>query len=187
MTFAETDIRRDSDGKFTDKEGQAPEVALIPDNHRLTLDDGDSRGFTHDDLGTDIGFESVWVERDGDNYYVEGKTLPVDFHNNLYPDLEPDAQAAALARDWKTIAETVNDTYCRSLDPARPRNDFAFTPDLGEFEAQNLTSNKLRKAALEYEDGEGYALAAAVRDGSFYSIVRNAIQQDEPDADDDGN
>lgn len=185
MTFVEIDTPRDTDGKFTEKEGQAPEVTLIPDNHRLSVEDGDTLDLSSTDLGDDIAFENVRVERDGDNYYLEGETFPVDFHEGLYPTLDAEAQEAALARDWKTIAETVNDTYSKCLDPSRPRNNFTFEPNLGEIETESLTSNKVRRAVLDFEDGEGQALAGAVRDGSLYTIVRNAIQQSEPEEDED--
>lgn len=177
---------RDTAGRFSEKEGQAPEVNLDDHNIPLHLEDGEEQTFGREDLGDPhIPYESVTVERDGDRYYIQGETDLLNVAYNLYPDIDhEDDRKAQLAKDWKRIARVTNDAYGSIFNedvPAGPR--FRYNPDLGSFDATALSTRKVRNAV--YQDEEALSLARAIRDGSLYNHIRNNITAATED-DDDG-
>lgn len=180
---------RDTGGRFSEKEGQAPEVNLSsPEDHnvRFNIEDGDEETFGREDLGdAHIPYETVTVERDGDTYYVQGETDFLNMAANLYPDIEnEDERKAQLAKDWKRIARVSNEAYGDIFSeavPAGPR--FRYNPDLGSFETTALTSRKIRNALYQNEDA--LSAAQAIRDGSLYELVRNNITAATEEDDDD--
>ncbi len=180
---------RDLGGRFAEKEGQAPEVTLIHNDHnvRYAIEDGDEVTLDRSDLGDqNIPYESVTVERDGDMYYITGDTGFLSMAQNLYPDLDTEEERKAqLAKDWTRIARVANEAYGDIFNeqvPAGPR--FRYTPDLGSIETEDgLTSNKVRNAVYESEDA--LSAAQAIRSGALYELVRNNITAAEEDSDDD--
>lgn len=182
---------RDTGGRFSEKEGQAPEVNLrdLEDhNVRFNIEDGEEQTFSREDLGDEhIPYLTVTVERDGDTYYVQAETDFLNMAANLYPDIErEDDRKAQLAKDWKRIARVSNETYgdiFSEVVPAGPR--FRYNPDLGSFDTTALTSRKIRNAL--YQDEDALSAAQAIRDGSLYELVRNNITAatEEEDNDDD--